>query len=165
MVTDFYITFSALCFTLLGLWLVVVTTRLADWRGDTALKRRAYGISLHFSLPGLMSLFPLIDPASTALWRISFAVIAGSGAIVLALVRGAVPARTGQAAFLAAVILYALIAVLAAFPGIVTGLGMTVAPLRIEAVLLTILVFLGVNVAWLLLFDHTSPTAHSTSTP
>jgi hypothetical protein len=29
-----------------------------------------------------------------------------------------------------------------------------VRPLRVEAVLLTILVFLGVNVAWLLLFEE-----------
>jgi hypothetical protein len=31
------------------------------------------------------------------------------------------------------------------------------AVLRIEAILLTILVFLGFNVAWLLLFDDRSP--------
>jgi hypothetical protein len=30
-------------------------------------------------------------------------------------------------------------------------------PLRVEAVLLTILVFLGVNVAWLLLFEEAPP--------
>jgi len=30
-------------------------------------------------------------------------------------------------------------------------------PLRVEAVLQTILVFLGVNVAWLLLFDQAPP--------
>jgi hypothetical protein len=48
---------------------------------------------LHFSLPGLMCLLSLIDPASTTLWRISFAMVAAGG--VLALVRG--PAPTGSA--------------------------------------------------------------------
>ena len=31
---DFYSTFSAACFALLGLWLVVVQIRLDDWRAD-----------------------------------------------------------------------------------------------------------------------------------
>jgi hypothetical protein len=35
------------------------------------------------------------------------------------------------------------------------GLGLHIASVRVEAVLLTILVFAGVNVAWLLLFDET----------
>jgi hypothetical protein len=30
MLTDFYISFSALCFTLLGLWLVVVQSRMSQ---------------------------------------------------------------------------------------------------------------------------------------
>ncbi len=47
-----------------------------------------------------------------------------------------------------------LIAIVAIAPGIVS-LGVPARSLRVEAVLLTILVFLGVNVAWLLLFDET----------
>jgi hypothetical protein len=50
--------------------------------------------------------------------------------------------------------------VLAIAPGIVAGIGLTVAAVRVEAVLLTLLVFLDVNIAWLLLFeDRTSPAA------
>ncbi|SRR6266498_1270794 len=155
MLTDFYIAFATVCFTLLGLWLIVVQTRHAEWRGLAVHRRRAYGVALHFSLPGLMSLLSLIDPASTALWRISFAIVAGGGAIVLAFVRGPAPTRLGTAAYLAAVILYVLIAIVAAAPSIVADLGVSARPLRVEATLLTILVFLGVNVAWLLLFDET----------
>ena len=45
---------------------------------------------------------------------------------------------------------------------IVGRLGLDATPVRVEAVLLTILMFAGVNVAWLLLFeeapaDHASP--------
>jgi hypothetical protein len=39
-------------------------------------------------------------------------------------------------------------------PGMVAEIGVLALPLRVEAVLLTMLVFLGVNVAWLLLFDQ-----------
>ena len=57
---------------------------------------------------------------------------------------------------MAAVVLYVLIA-LAVAPGMVAEIGVLALPLRVEAVLLTILVFLGVNVAWLLLFDEAPP--------
>jgi hypothetical protein len=71
MLTDFYVAFATVCFTLLGLWIIVVQTRHAEWRHSGIHRRRAYGVALHFSLLGLMSLLSLIDPASTALWRVS----------------------------------------------------------------------------------------------
>jgi hypothetical protein len=74
-------------------------------------RRRAYGVALHFLLPGLMSLLSLIDPASTTLWRISFAMVAADGVLALALVRGPAPTGLGAAAYVAAVVLYPLIAV------------------------------------------------------
>ena len=55
--------------------------------------------------------------------------------------------------------LYALIAVVAAVPGLVTGVGLPARALQVEAVLLTVLVFAGVNVAWLLLFEEPRPSA------
>jgi len=155
MLTDFYIAFGPVCFTLLGLWLIVVQTRHTEWRGVAAHRRRAYGVALHFSLPGLMSLLSLVNPTSMTLWRVSFAVVAASGAIVLLLVRGSLPGTIGRVAYLAAVTLYALIAVIAAAPSLVSDVGLSVRALQVEAVLLTVLVFFGVNVAWLLLFEET----------
>src|SRR6266536_2399084 len=93
MLTDFYIAFGTVCFTLLGLWLVVVQTRHAEWRGVAAHRRRAYGVALHFSLPGLMTLLSLVDPASMTLWRVSFAGVGGWGQNVL-FSCGASPAGT-----------------------------------------------------------------------
>jgi hypothetical protein len=119
--------------------------------------RRAYGVALHFSLPGLISLLSLIDSASTALWRISFAIVAAGGVLAMALVRGPAPTGLGVAAYVAAVVLYLLIALVAVVPSIVAEIGVLARPLRVEAVLLTILVFLGVNVAWLLLFNQAQP--------
>jgi hypothetical protein len=157
MLTDFYVAFATVCFTLLGLWFIVVQTRHAEWRRSAVHRRRAYGIALHFSLPGLMSLLSLIDPASTALWRISFAIVAVSGVLALVLVRGPAPTGLGAAAYAAAVVLYMMIALVAVVPGLVADAGVLARPLRVEAVLLTLLVFLGVNVAWLLLFEEAQP--------
>jgi hypothetical protein len=152
--TDFYISFSAVCFTLLGLWLIVVQTRHAEWRGSPLRRRRAYGVALHFSLPGLMSLLALVNPSSSALWRTSFAIAAIGGAVVLIAVRGPAPGKLGLAAYMSVIVLYALIGILAIAPRIVSGLGLEATPVRVEAVLLTILVFVGANVAWLLLFEE-----------
>ena len=168
MLTGFYGAFSPACFALLGLWLVV-QIRLREWQGSAAHRRRSYGIALHFALPGMMSLLALVDPADPVFWRVSFAVIALGGAAVLTLVSG-LPARSvadrdgrlanapaadqlGLAGYLAGIALYLLIGALA----VVGGLDV----LRTEAVLLTMLVFLGFNMAWLLLFDsrHSSPAA------
>ena len=84
MLTDFYVALATVCFTLLGLWIIVVQTRHGEWRQSVVHRRRAYGVALHFSLPGLMSLLSLVDPASTALWRISFAIVAAGGVLALA---------------------------------------------------------------------------------
>lgn len=153
MLTDFYISFSAVCFTLLGLWLVVVQTRHGEWRGSSLHRRRAYGVAMHFSLPGLMSLLALVDPSSSALWRVSFAITSIGAVVVLIALRGSAPGKLGQSAYLLAIALYALIAVLACAPRIVGGVGLGTKPVRVEAVLLTVLVFAGVNVAWFLLFE------------
>lgn len=156
MLTDFYIAFATVCFTLLGLWVIVVQTRHADWRRVPMHRRRAYGVALHFSLPGLMGLLALVDPASAGLWRISFAIAAGGGAIVLALVRGPAPTWLGTASYWLAIVLYILVALIAIAPSIISGLGISAAAVRVEAILLSLLMFLGINVAWLLLFDTTS---------
>jgi hypothetical protein len=159
MLKDFYVAFSAICFTLLGLWLIVVQTRHADWRSDARSRRRAHGIAMNFSLPGLMSLLSLVNPDSVLLWRVSFAIAALGGAVIMAVLRGAGPTRFGLGAYTLAITLYLLIAVLAIAPGIVTGIGLPVAAIRVEAVLLTLLVFLDVNIAWLLLFEDSPSQA------
>ena len=112
-------------------------------------------MALHFSLPGLMSLLALVNPDSAILWRTSFAIVAIGGAVVLIVLRGAAVGTVGLVAYIVAIVLYALIGLLAIAPGLVGDLGLQVTPVRVEAVLLTILVFAGVNVAWLLLFEET----------
>ena len=109
---------------------------------------------MHFSLPGLMSLVALVDPESSALWRASFAIAAIGGAMALIALRGAAPGKLGLAAYISAITFYVMIGTLAIAPHIAGRLGFEAAPVRVEAVLLTLLVFAGVNVAWLLLFEE-----------
>jgi hypothetical protein len=167
----FYGAFSPACFALLGLWLVAVQVRLPVWEKDPERRRRSYGVALHFALPGLMSMFALIDLQTPVFWRVSFGIVAVSGVVIMVLVRGfpvaprrddtgrrALPGadRVGLAAYAAAIVIYVLIGVLAVRGGL--------AALRTEAVLQTLLVFLGFNVAWLLLLDDTrssSPWPHA----
>src|SRR6266487_4679935 len=130
MLKDFYVSFSAVCFTLLGLWLIVVQTRHAEWRGSARHRRRVYGVAMHFSLPGLMSLVALVDPESSALWRASFAIAAIGGAMALIALRGAAPGKLGLTAYISAIALYVLIGILAIAPHIVGRLGLEAAPVR-----------------------------------
>ena len=84
MLSDFYGAFAPLTFTVFGLWLVVVQTRHADWSRSPEHRRRAYAVSLHFAIPGLMSLLSLVDPSDKTLWRVAFGVSATGGAVTLA---------------------------------------------------------------------------------
>jgi hypothetical protein len=105
----------------------------------------SYVIALNFLLPALMGVLALVDPQNEAFWRASFAVLGIGGAVGSYLVRR-VPTggRLGTAAYWTAIALYVVVAVLA----IVGGAN----ALRAEAVLLTVLIFVNFNIAWLLLF-------------
>jgi hypothetical protein len=156
MLDAFYGAFSPACLALLGLWLVAVQMRADEVRASPELSRRAYAVALFFALPGLMSVIALIDTTNPAFWRVSFAVIALVGAGVLFPVHG-LPggARVKNAASIAAVLLYLAIASLAMVGGAVMQ--------RTEAVLLTALIFLGFNVAWLFLFTPLTPASAAAS--
>jgi hypothetical protein len=152
MLNAFYTAFSPACFALLGLWMVVVQLRINDWNESDRLDkshvhlRRSYGVALHFALPGLMSLIALVSPQDPLYWRVSFIVISFSGAIVMYLLHGRIediPAWLDHAVHGAAIAIYLLIGVFA-----------ILRLLRVEAILLTVLVFLGFNVAWLLLYSR-----------
>ena len=162
MLSDFYGAFGAVSFTLLGLWFVVVQTRHAEWSRSPEHQRRASAVSLHFAFPGLMSLLALVDPASRLLWRLSFAVSAVVGAAALAVLsRGSTPTAGGRGRKLTSwlsVGCYALIALVALFPQLPGSVGLTLAPVRVEAVLLSLLVFFGVNLAWTAMFEPMGDT-------
>jgi hypothetical protein len=150
MLSDFYASFSATCFVVLSLWLVVVQQRYDDWQGDSDSVRQAYGVGLYFSLPGIMTLISLVDPTNPVLWRTSYAFVALSGAAVFATVHQVTRHRWVAIVNRTAIAVYGAVAVIAIFAN---PLNITKVANRADAVLLCVVVFLGVNVAWLLLFS------------
>ena len=162
MLTDFYISFSATCFVVLSLWLVVVQMRYDDWKDDPNSVWRAYGVGLYFSLPGIMTLISLVDPNNPYLWRTSYAIVALGGVGVLGAVFKATQDRAVAIAYRTAIVLYGAVAIIAIFPN---PLDIVKVANRVDAVLLCVVVFLGVNVAWLLAVqrprDGYSPGGHS----
>src|SRR5688500_4768813 len=82
----FYATTSALSFTLPGLWWSVVQFRHDQMTVDRGRRRLAVVLSLHFILPGLMSLGALLTGDAPIGWRVTFgtAGIAGMVAVVIA---------------------------------------------------------------------------------
>jgi len=76
----FYGILAGLSFTLLGLWWVACQSH-PDWLSERAGRRMAYVVSLHFVLPGAMSLLSLVAPDVPGIWRATFAVAGGLGLI------------------------------------------------------------------------------------
>jgi hypothetical protein len=164
--TDFYTAFSPACFALLALWLAIITLNARAWlnpqEGEAAARspgsrrhlthrqRQVYAVALYFAAPGTMSLLALIDPQSTSWWKSFFIIISVLGGAGLILAGSPHRARHPDALEVSdhpvhwlAMGLYVAIAVLAFLP---------LHTLRIEGVLLTALMLLGVHLALMLMF-------------
>ena len=157
MLTGFYTAFSPACFSLLGLWLVIIQIKPDAWI-NLARKKQAYAVTLFFAAPGTMSLLALINPMSTVTWRVVFAIVSVIG--VAGMIASGSPHHphhphhhdafdvSDHVVYWLAIGLYVAIAVLA-FPSLDT--------LRIEGVLLTVLMLLGVLLALMLMFAAGAP--------
>lgn len=155
----FYTTVSTASFTLLGLWLVVVQSRTA-WRFDPMRKRMAYVVSLHFLLPGAMSVLALAAPDQSLVWRISFALAGAIGVVGVSLITRTLREDSDCpriVRWLQWIVLpvYVIVTLIAVAPGIVTALGIGLTPLQTEALVLALLLFFGVQSAWFLLIEPT----------
>jgi hypothetical protein len=171
MLDSFYSTVASLSFALLGLWWVVVQFKADLWLTDPVRRRRAYGISLYFLLPGLMSLLSLLAAEATWLWRVGFGVAGVMGMIEAVTILAGRPTsgaaggtRAVTASHVATLILYALVVVVAAWIGLPDALGLDLRSLVIEGILVTLILLLGVNLAWRY-FVETAPTPSSPSPP
>jgi hypothetical protein len=151
----FYGIMAGLSFTLLGLWWVACQAR-REWLDERTGRGMAYVVSLHFVLPGAMSLLSLIAPDVPAMWRITFATAGALGllgtAFTIATMRRHAGSDVGVLRVLqwVATPLYAGVTVVAVMPQLVGGIGL--APIQVEAVLLVVLVLLGTQTAWLVTF-------------
>jgi hypothetical protein len=155
----FYQAVSTASFTLLGLWLVVVQAR-DEWRYVPARRRMAYVVSLHFLLPGAMSVLALAAPDQAIVWRISFAVagaigIAGVALMARTLREDADSPRVVRWLQWVVLPIYVLITVLAIAPGVTQSIGLGLTPLQTEAIVLALLLFFGTQSAWFLLLEPT----------
>jgi|SRR5271170_2736492 len=152
MLDDFYGAFSPACFGLLGLWMVVVQLRIDDLRHNSPYKQVSYGIALCFALPGIMGVLALVDDKDPAYWQFSFIIVALGGAFMLYRVHHNVPdlEQRHVLTYLSAIGLYLAIGLLALIGRLAKSAGPDL--LRIDAILLTAVIFLGFNAAWLLLF-------------
>jgi hypothetical protein len=149
----FYAVVSGINFTLLGLWWVAVRERHEISVDSADGRRMAYLVSLQFVIPGTVALLSQVAPKEPLLWRSSFTVagLAGAaGTLLLARSVGRIPGQKLIARLLrwAATPLYLIISVIAAVPAVTRGHGFTLTALQVEAILLCLLVFLGVQAAW-----------------
>ncbi|HZY41572.1 MAG TPA: hypothetical protein VFF59_06190 [Anaerolineae bacterium] len=154
----FYQTVATLCFTLLGLWWGVVQFRHADWMGDPNWRRMAYSVQLSLIVPGAMSLGAQTAGEVKIIWRLVFVVTCGLGIVAQVYLSQAARGRTYRGWFLrngrwlmAAV--YAVIAVVAFVPEIAQSIDPKLTALQVEALLLTVVVFLSVSFVWDLLAE------------
>ena len=145
-VSTFYALFSATCFTLVGLWWGVVQ-RNTGWVRDSVQRRAIGGVYLAFLLPALMGLFAQVGGTQDQLvWRLSFILVAAIGVVatlrLLAIddAPGVTAVRAGAAG------IYALVAIIGAFPELADALGLRA--IQAEALLLVLLVALGHALVW-----------------
>lgn len=150
----FYQTIATFSFTLLGLWWGVLQLRRDDWVNDVTRRRMAYSVHLAFLMPGVMSLGAQTAGDVKIIWRLVF-IVAGLlgiiGAIYLIVATsgkhtwGGWFARYGR---WLSVLLYGLVVLIAFVPSFTAIFGPNIVPLQIEGLLFTVIVFLGVGLAW-----------------
>jgi hypothetical protein len=148
----FYGAAAALCFTLLGFWWVVVEFRHTELTREPGPRRFAFLVSLHFILPGLVSLASLLTTGP--LWRVAFgsAGVAGIAALITVMREGTSGSgplrRIGPLAWVG-LPLYALLILFAADPDLAKS-TVGLEPLQMEGFLLVFVLLVGIMLAWLL---------------
>jgi hypothetical protein len=154
----FYETVALAGFALLGLWWVVVADRRREWSQLAYRRRQAFSVSLYFTLTGIMSLVSLNSSGHPAIWRSAFGLAGALGAAELALslfYMSAEPrrARRIQLILTTTLPLYVLIVAIAIRPSLASDVGIDLKPLETEAIVVSLLLFLGINYAWLLFME------------
>lgn len=151
----FYQTVAQLSFTLLGLWWLVLQTKYSEWIHDRLRRRMATNITLYFLLPGSMSLLALLATNSRLLWQVSFIIAAVIGGVTAVLFlrdalkspwRNPMSIRVISLASGLGVALYILVIIVALAPDLFRAMGAT--PLTLAGVGVTLLVIVGVTLAW-----------------
>ena len=149
--TAFYASASALSFTLLGFWWVIVQLRPAAFVATPEARRFSLLVSLFFVIPGLLSLASLVTPGQ--IWRVAFGLAGAIGIVAVAyLGRGyrTSDVRIPELGWLALlnIPLSALVLLIALFPDIGVPIGLN--GLQAEGLAMVAILLLGVLLAWFL---------------
>ena len=158
MAEKFYETVALAAFALLGLWWVVVADRRREWAQLAYRRRQAYSVSLYFTLTGIMSLVSLNSGGHPEIWRLAFGIGGAIGAaeLVFSLFNiSSEPRRARRIQLLLTLTLplYLAIVAIAIHPGLAEDVGIHLKPLETEAIFVSLLLFLGINYAWLLFME------------
>lgn len=154
--TTYYTAFSPSCFSLLGLWLLIIGINAGAWLDSGRLRQRqVYAVAQFFAAPGTMSLLALINPDSTVVWRVVFSLISLIGVGCIALYG---PVHNEHSHDLLDIsdhfVYWGTLALYLA----IAALAMTPAPiLEYEGVLLTALMLVGIHVALRLMIATRTP--------
>jgi MFS family permease len=154
----FYSTSALAAFALLGLWWVVVAERRRDWLDVADRRRQAYTVSLYFTLPGVMSLASLVSKEQSTVWRLAFGLAGAVGVLETGAALLAARTRPEYRGWFGSLLIatfpfYVAVVAVAISPSLAHDLGIKLKPLETEALLVSVLIFLGVNFAWLLFFE------------
>jgi hypothetical protein len=120
----------------------------------------AYIVSLHFLLPGAMSILALAAPDQAIVWRVSFAAAGAIGVLAVVLISRTLredhdSPRIVRWLHLVVLPVYIVITGLAIAPGLPAAIGLTLTALQVEALVLALLLLFGVQTAWFLLMEPT----------
>lgn len=170
MLPDFYAASAQISFALLGLWWVVVTFKHQEWVHQRWRRWVAYDLSLFFLLPGFMSLASLMAERLGWLWQVGFAAAGTLGLLAtfgtLRMLRDQQGSRAvAMGGRVAAMVLYAMVVVTAILPGLPRDAGIDLTGQEVEAILLSVLLFIGANLVWLLFFEAPEPGSSGPATP
>lgn len=156
-VSTFYALLSGACFTLVGLWWNIVSSR-KEWHADKEMMELASGVYLSFLIPGLMSLVAQVGIDNSFVWQAAFALAAVLGIIyanrISQRTKAIAPAGSFHKNRWGISVVYALILLVAIYPGLgrLFGLG----GLQTEAILVAGLLLIGHGLTWELLTQTSS---------
>jgi len=148
-VETFYSIVAGTCFTLVGIWWVVVQYR-QDWLKDEVKRRLAGGVYVSFLLPGVMALGAQIGGENKLVWRAVFSIAALLGMFYTSALIARTRA-TGKPGFFRRnrwiiILLYVLVLVFGIAPELAGPLGLL--PLQVEGFLLALLILIAHALAW-----------------
>ncbi len=133
-----------------------------EWRRRPARRALAYVGSLHFLLPGAMSVLSIAAPDVGLIWRASFTVagVTGTAGLLLlarALREDADCPRVVRTIQWVGLPIYLVVLLFAVVPDLPARLGFTLTSLQVEAIVVSILLLFGVQSAWILLVETGAP--------